>query len=183
LKKTIRNFSQACQFATIAVLMLLVVKFLQIISPWPLEYLGIIPRNAIGLRGILFSPLLHRDLSHLLGNSIPLFVLLVLLYWRKKYAPAQSLLMIWIFSGLGTWLLGRPAIHIGASSVIYGLASYLIAAAFWMRDWSAVLASLFTLLFYGGIFYGVLPQSGPISWEGHLSGALAGLWVAWKNHS
>ena len=37
--------------------------------------LGIIPRTAIGLRGILFAPFLHGSVAHLLSNSIPFLFL------------------------------------------------------------------------------------------------------------
>ena len=86
-------------------------------------------------------------------------------------------------SGLGTWLIGRGnALHIGASSLIYGLVVYLIGAGYWMRSWNSVGVALVVLLFYGGIFYGVLPQQGSVSWEGHLAGAISGLMVAQLLH-
>ena len=73
--------------------------------------------------------------------------------------------------------------HIGASSLIYGLVVYLIAAGWWMRSWRSGLVALGVLAFYGGIFYGVLPQRGIVSWEGHLAGAVAGFLVARQNYS
>jgi len=82
-------------------------------------------------------------------------------------------------SGLGTWVIGRSSIHIGASGVIYGVVTYLIAAAWRLRSWRSALLAILILFLYGGIFYGMLPQTGPISWEAHLSGAVAGVAVAW----
>ena len=40
-----------------------------------LNLYGIIPRNIIGLRGILFAPLLHGGLLHLIANTIPFLTL------------------------------------------------------------------------------------------------------------
>lgn len=140
---------------------------------------GIIPRSQAGLPGILFGPLLHANLHHLLANALPLFVLLVLLLSNPAYHPYGTLAFIWLASGLGTWLIGRgDAVHIGASSVIFGLAAFLIVAGFLMRSWLSAFVAIFVFLFYGGIFYGVLPQNGPISWEGHLCGAVAGVFAA-----
>lgn len=145
----------------------------------PLQQYGIMPRTGSGLVGILFSPLLHANFQHVLANSIPLFIFLLLLFSNSHYHPRRTLVLIWAFSGLGTWLIGRgQAVHIGASSIVFGLAAFLVAAGFYARSWRAALVALLVFLFYGGLFFGVLPQAGPISWEGHLSGALAGMWVA-----
>jgi membrane associated rhomboid family serine protease len=147
-----------------------------------LDAYGIVPRTMGGLVGILFSPLLHANLAHLLANATPLFILLTLLFWDRRYRPGWTLTLIWLVSGLGTWLIGRGhATHIGASSLIYGLVAYLVLAGFLMKSWRSLLIALLVLFFYGGIFYGILPRSGPISWEGHLCGAAAGLWAAHKN--
>ena len=112
-----------------------------------------------------------------------LFLLLVLLFWDRHYYPVLTLSSIWFFSGLGTWLIGRGnTVHIGASSIIFGLVTYLIVAGFLMQSWRSAFVALLVFIGFGGIFYGVLPQAGPISWEGHLSGALAGIWAAKRNH-
>ena len=149
---------------------------------------GIVPRTLSGLAGIAFSPLLHASPAHLLANALPLFVLLVLLFWDRHYYPALTLASIWFFSGLGTWLIGRaseggrPIIHIGASSIIFGLVTYLIVAGFRMKSWRSAVVALLVFIGFGGLLYGLLPRAGPISWEGHLSGALAGVWAAIRNH-
>jgi membrane associated rhomboid family serine protease len=140
---------------------------------------GITPRTEWGLIGIVCSPLLHANLSHLLANAAPLFVLLVLLLSYPQYRPWRTLAIIWGFSGFGTWLIGRGgSVHLGASSVIFGLAAFLIAAGFQLRNWRGIVVGLLVFLFYGGIFQGVIPCNGPISWEGHLCGAIAGIWAA-----
>ncbi len=146
---------------------------------WPLLQLGIRPRTAAGLWGVLFSPLLHGNVQHLVANAVPLLVLLVLLWSNPAYHPARTLALIWAASGLGTWLIGRgDAVHIGASGIVFGLVAFLIVAGFQMKRWMPAVVALFVFLFYGGIFYGVLPQAGPISWEGHLCGAIMGAWTA-----
>lgn len=141
----------------------------------PLQRFGIVPRTEAGLPGILFAPLLHANLRHLLANAAPLFVLLALLLSNRAYHPYSTLAWIWGASGLGTWLIGRGnSVHLGASSVVFGLAAFLIVAGFLMKSWRSAAVALLVAVCYGGIFYGVLPQAGPISWEGHLCGAIAG---------
>ncbi len=172
-------FVNAVKTSLMLVGVLFLVQAAERVFRLPLSQWGILPRTAAGLPGIVFGPLLHANLSHLLANALPLFVLLVLLLSNREYHPSRTLAIIWGASGLGTWLIGRGhAIHLGASSLVFGLAAFLIVAGFEMKSWRSAAVALFVLLFYGGIFYGALPQAGPISWEGHFCGAVAGVWAA-----
>lgn len=183
------GFLAALQTSFVVVGLMFFIKVVELIVPTSFAGLGIVPRDQHGLIGLLFSPLLHGNAAHLLANAAPLFVLLTLLFWDRKYHPWRTLAFIWLASGLGTWLIGRggepahPTVHIGASSVIYGLVVYLLVAGFLMDSWRAVFVAIGVGVLYGGIFYGVLPQSGPISWEGHLCGAIAGFFTARHNHA
>ena len=191
-KSQFKTFKEAVQTSALMVSVLFLVELADVIlrqeKRLTLAGFGIVPRSVPGLAGIAFSPLLHASPAHLLANALPLFVLLVLLFWDRHYYPILTLASIWFFSGLGTWLIGRgsdggrPIVHIGASSIIFGLVTYLIVAGFLMKSWRSAVVALLVFIFFGGIFYGLLPQAGPISWEGHLSGALAGIWAAKRNH-
>ena len=191
-KSQFKTFNGAVQTSALLVSILFLVEAVDMLlrheQRLGLAAFGIVPRTIPGLAGIAFSPLLHASPAHLLANALPLFVLLVLLFWDRHYYPILTLASIWFFSGLGTWLIGRgsdggrPIVHIGASSIIFGLVTYLIVAGFLMKSWRSAVVALLVFIFFGGIFYGLLPQAGPISWEGHLSGALAGIWAAKRNH-
>lgn len=182
------NFTSALQTSFLLVGLMFFIKAVELVGHVSFAGFGIVPRDERGLIGLLFSPLLHGNAAHLLANAAPLFVLLTLLFWDHKYHPWRTLALIWLASGLGTWLIGRGmtngqlTVHIGASSVIYGLVVYLLVAGFLMDSWRAVFVAVGVGVLYGGIFYGVLPQSGPVSWEGHLCGAIAGLFTARHNH-
>src|SRR5688572_18479121 len=99
-----------------------------------MNYLGILPRTIWGLLGIVFSPFLHYNEAHLTTNGVSLFLLLTILFSHREYRPDIAFIYIWLWSGVGTWLIGRPSIHIGASGLIYGVVTYLIAAAWWLRS-------------------------------------------------
>jgi membrane associated rhomboid family serine protease len=179
-----RGWSEAVETSALLVGLLVLVEVLDWFLATPLDVFGILPRTAWGLIGILCSPMLHLNFAHLSANALSLFVLLILLFGDRYYFPERTLAWIWVGSGLGTWLIGRGgAIHIGASALVYGLVAYLIAAGFWMKSWRSILVAAAVLLLYGGLFLGVLPQSGMVSWEGHLAGAITGLLVARNNHS
>jgi membrane associated rhomboid family serine protease len=148
--------------------------------------LGIKPRSLGGLDGMLFAPALHGDFGHYLSNAMPMIVLLGLLFANSNYKPWRSLGIVWLLGGLGTWVIGRPdSNHIGASIVIFGLVTFLIFASVFLRSWRSAIISTVVLFLYGGIFMGILPpllnssMRENISWEGHLSGAVAGLIAAW----
>jgi membrane associated rhomboid family serine protease len=165
------------------VLLLVVVEFLDQLLGAGLDRFGIIPWTEAGLVGILFAPVLHGGFGHLAANVGPLFILLLILFWNRKYYPERTVILIWLLSGIGTWVIGRRmAVHIGASSIVFGLVSYLIVAAIWMACWRALFFSILVFVLFGGLFYGLFQIEQGVSWEGHLSGAIAGFWVAWINH-
>jgi len=173
-----RSFLEAVSMSLTLVGFLYLVKAFEFLF-FPLAQYGILPRTQVGLRGILWSPFLHANMAHLVANSIPLFVLLIFLFSNSKYHPWRTLFFIWIASGLGTWLIGRGgAVHIGASSIILGLVAFLITAGFCLRSWGSALVAIVVFFCYGGVFWGVLPQPGPVSWEGHLCGMIAGFFTA-----
>jgi membrane associated rhomboid family serine protease len=177
--KSKSEFFSAIVISAAMVGVLFLVLGSEIVFRLPLNRYGILPRTEVGLLGIVFSPLLHANMQHLLANAIPLFVLLVLLLSDRTYRPYRTLIVVWLASGLGTWLIGRgEAVHIGASAIIFALAAFLITAGFFLKSWRSATMALLVFIFYGGIFYGVLPHAGPISWEGHLCGAVAGIWTA-----
>jgi membrane associated rhomboid family serine protease len=183
-RNSTRSLKTAVDIATMAVLSLFVIHLARLALGGPAGFLGIIPREGRGLWGILGSPLVHANWEHLFANALPLFVLLILLLADQHYYPGRTLAVIWLASGAGTWLIGRGhSAHIGASGIIFGLAAYLIVAGVMLRSLRAVLVAAIVLLLFGGMFYGALPRNGPISWEGHLCGALAGIWIARRNHA
>jgi membrane associated rhomboid family serine protease len=187
-QKSPRTFIDALEISASIVLVLFAMFYVNAFFGGALNRFGILPRSGWGLIGILFSPLLHYNYAHLTANAVSIFLLLVILFSHREYRPDVAFGSIWLASGFGTWLIGRswggshPIVHIGASGVIYGLVTYLIAAAWWLRSWRSALWAILIFLLYGGIFYGVLPQPGIISWEGHLSGAIAGFAIARHQH-
>jgi membrane associated rhomboid family serine protease len=136
---------------------------------------GIVPRSLHGIWGILFSPFLHADLGHLLSNFIPLMILLALLLVTQREGW-WIVLQIVLLGGLLLWIFGRPAMHVGASGLIYGLIAYLMAAGFRQGKFGPALAALVVGFLYGGtLVSGILPTVGEhVSWDGHLTSAIAG---------
>lgn len=145
---------------------------------WELGALGVHPGAPAGLIGVLTAPLVHGSFEHLVANTPALLVLGTLLCYGYPRARAAVLSLIWLGSGLGVWLIGRDSTHIGASGLTHGLMFFLFCAGLVRRDRLAVAFSMIAFFLYGGMVWGVFPQEAGISWEYHLSGALAGVLAA-----
>jgi membrane associated rhomboid family serine protease len=143
-----------------------------------LDIYGIVPRHAFGLRGILFAPMLHGNFAHLMGNTVPFIVLGWLVMLRRTSDFFFVTLIAMLVGGLGTWLIGSPGTHIGASGVIFGYLGFLLSRGYFERSLTAILFSVVVGFLYGGLIFGVLPGQLGISWEGHLFGFIGGVLAA-----
>jgi membrane associated rhomboid family serine protease len=156
-----------------------------------LDQNGIRPLETDGLWGIVFAPLLHSNWDHLIANTIPALVLgfLMTLAGMSRFIFATAL--VWILGGLGTWLIGNigaqcPYVgvscetnHIGASGLIFGWLAFLIVFGFFTRNVLEIVVGVVVLFVYGSVLLGVLPGTPGVSWQGHLSGAVAGVIAAY----
>lgn len=136
---------------------------------------GVRPREITGLRGVFFSPFIHSNLKHLFNNTIPLFVLSMSLFYFYRAISWKVLILGLLLTGFFTWVIGRPANHIGASGIIYLLASFLFFKGVFSRYYRLIALSFIVVFLYGGMLWFVVPVEPGISWEGHLSGLLVGL--------
>jgi membrane associated rhomboid family serine protease len=140
-----------------------------------LRAFGIIPHNFVGLRGILFAPLLHANFTHLISNTVPFVTLgwLIMLWETSDLLVVTAITML--VGGLGTWLFGGAnTVHVGASGVIFGYLGYLLFRGYFERKLSSIIMSLFVFAAYGSVLFGLLPGMPGISWQGHLFGFLGG---------
>lgn len=144
-----------------------------------MSIIGIKPLSIQGLIGIVGSPFAHGSLKHITSNSVSFLVLSALLFYFYRLIAYRIFILNWIISGLLLWLGGRESVHIGASGIVYGLAFFLFFSGVFRKNKSLRAISLIVVFFYGGMVWGMLPQGGHISWEGHLFGAISGLTLAW----
>ena len=167
----------------LAVAIIWAVFAVDVIVPIDLRGFGIIPRTASHLPGILFSNFLHANLPHILSNTPPLFFLLLFMSIFYKDKSLDVVTIIIVVGGLLLWLVGRSSVHVGASSLIYGLAVFLILYGIFLRKFIPILLSISVIGLYGSVLLiGVLPINPFVSWEGHLCGGLGGAAAAWLSH-
>lgn len=170
------------RYQTIAIvaLILVAVEIVNIVTGRWLNQFSLIPRELEYLGFIFTSPFLHANLGHFSANFVPLLVLSFLLmqFGYKRYLVVT--LRLFVIIGLLVWIFARDARHVGASGIIYGYFGYLLLAGFLSKQISLILISLAVAFFYGGMIWGVLPSGPFVSWESHLFGFIAGLFLAWR---
>jgi membrane associated rhomboid family serine protease len=158
------------RLALVMVLFFLVQHYLQV----DLRFLANVPRTLEGLPGVVFSPLIHISYYHLLSNLFPLLCLGTAVFWFYGKVANAVLLRCYFVPQVLVWIFARPHAHVGSSGLVYGLAFFLIFVGFFRKDFKSLLISIVILLFFGGLFYGILPNQTGISWESHLAGVIAG---------
>lgn len=140
-----------------------------------LDSYGIQPHSIIGLRGIVFAPLLHGGFAHLMANTIPFVTLgwLTMIQETKDFYIAS--IMSALIGGAGVWLFGSPqSVHIGASILIYGYLGFLLLRGYFQKNFPSIALSIFVAIVYGGFIWGVFPSQMGVSWQGHLFGFIGG---------
>ncbi len=162
----------------ISVLLIWTVFLVELRYQVNLNQYGIYPQRISGLRGIVFSPFIHGSVEHLYNNTIPLAVLTASLFYFYRNIALRVLLIGLITSGFFTWAVGRPSYHIGASGIIYLLASFIFFKGIFTKHYRLVALSLIVVFIYGSLLWYIFPIEDGISWEGHLGGFLAGLLLA-----
>lgn len=176
---------QALFYPFLFVAVMWIVFFFQSTAGFSFFSFGILPRDVKGLPGIITSVFIHGDLGHIASNSIPILVLGMMLFYFYKKIAKPTFLWIWIISGVWLWIGGRnpaehPTHHIGASTLIYGLAAFLFFSGVFRKHLRLMVVSALVVFLYGSIVWGMFPLKEEMSWEGHLFGALAGVLVAFN---
>lgn len=141
-------------------------------------HLGVFPLHLKGLLGILTSPLIHSDFSHLMANSVPFLVLSWGIFYFYRPLSYRIFILCYLTSNILVWIGAREAYHIGASGLVYSFASFLFFSGIFRNYYRLIAISFVVVFLYGGLFWGVFPILKDVSWEGHLFGAISGLTYA-----
>jgi membrane associated rhomboid family serine protease len=152
------------------------VKIIELLFETDLSGFGIYPLTLKGLPGILISPFIHADFTHLFNNTLPLFLLSVALFYFYSEVALKVFIWTYLLTGLLVWLAGREAWHIGASGLVYGLASFLFFSGIIRRYFRLVALSLLIVFLYGSMVWGLFPGVYKnVSWESHMLGFFSGV--------
>ncbi len=167
-------FGTAVSFA----LLLWVVKLAEYLGGFNFTLFGVYPRLPAGITGILLAPFIHASFAHLFANTAPIVVLGTMLLYGYPRAAKVLLPVVYLGGGSAVWLFAREAYHIGASGLAFGMLFFVLVIGVLRWDRRAIALSLVVFFLYGGMVWGILPQSQEISFESHLAGALIGTVLA-----
>lgn len=164
--------------ASAFVIFLWLIKLSELLLHWDLLGLGVYPQTISGLIGIVTAPLIHGSWQHVAGNSLPLLLLGGLLIYGYPKSRWWALLIIWLLSGIGVWLIGRESYHIGASGLTHGMFFYLFISGILRRDKRSAALLMVAFYMYGSMLMTIFPREQGISFEYHLFGGVAGVLCA-----
>lgn len=173
-----RIFFHSLVFPAAFIFLFWIVEIIEQTTGISLVTLGVYPLHLKGLPGILFAPFIHSGFNHLLSNSIPFFILFFALIYFYRRISYRIFFQLYILAGICVWLAGREAWHIGASGVVYAMASFHFVSGIIRNDVRLLTLSVVVVFLYGGMVWGILPINPEISWEGHLWGAVSGVILA-----
>lgn len=176
MKSDIRRMALAAAIPLFLLFILYMLKILETGMDWDFTHLGVYPMERRGVFGIFAHPLVHSSFRHLAANTLPLFFLSWCLFYFYRHIASYIFFSLWIGCGALTFLIGKPGWHIGASGIIYGLAFFLFFSGILRKHVPLIAISLLITFLYGGLVWNMFPQfaKATTSWEGHLSGAIAG---------
>jgi membrane associated rhomboid family serine protease len=166
------------------------IEILNVVNDYSLNRFGLKPRRLDGLDGIVTMPFLHAGVGHLFANTFPFIIIgwMVLIGGVREFSWAT--LIIVLAGGAATWVVGPSHLvdghHVtvvGASGLVFGWLAYLLARAYFARKAMWIIAAIFALFFFGGLFGGLLPNvHSEVAWQAHVCGFAAGVVAGWVIH-
>jgi membrane associated rhomboid family serine protease len=156
-----------------------VVEIINTLDSNALDNDGIWARNVDRLWGIFTAPFIHASFQHLIDNTIPFVFMGLIIALAGAARLALVTAIVIVVGGIGTWLVSPGGIPtIGASGVVFGYATYLLARGFFDRSALELLTGLIVGVIWGAaLLASVVPHPG-VSWQGHLCGAIGGVVAA-----
>jgi membrane associated rhomboid family serine protease len=173
------GYGRALQLLLAMVLLMWGLEVVDAVLDNRLDRYGIEPREVDGLDGVVAAPFLHVGFGHLAANTVPFVLMGAVIAFEGPLRLLGVTAVTAVVSGLGTWLIApADTIHLGASGVVFGYATYLIARGWFNRRVAEIAIGVAVALLWGGVLLaGLEPQEG-ISWQGHLFGAIGGVVAA-----
>jgi membrane associated rhomboid family serine protease len=170
-----KRFYLSLLFPGLFLLIIWLIKIFETSLDLDFAFLGIYPLKTKGLIGILTAPLIHADYTHLFSNSSPILILGTGLFYFYNKIALKVFFLNYIITNVWIWLGARYAYHIGASGLVYSLASFLFFSGVFSKNMRQIAISLLVVFLYGSMVWGVFPIQPRVSWESHLMGAICGL--------
>jgi len=172
-----KPFNKNILYPVAFVILLWVIKFIEEIFSISFIMYGLYPGEISGLRGLIFAPLVHANYSHLAckfsAAAAPGCRTILFLHFSLSKGIFNNI----FYTNIFVWFVGRSALHIGASGIVYGLVTFIFFSGVIRRDARSIALSLIVTFLYGKSCLGGIAVDKQVSWESHLFGALTGIYV------
>jgi membrane associated rhomboid family serine protease len=179
LENIVSSSQEYTPFLCEIIIFALIVNVLNWFSGSYLFLFGLRPRKIFGLIGIIFSPVLHGNFNHFFFNSIPFFALSLVLLGISKSLYIFTTFAVNLLECLLVWAFGRDRIHIGASGLVSGYFGFVLGLAYFQPTVVTIILAFIMLYYFGAILLGLFPSDDHTSWESHLSGFVAGIFLVY----
>lgn len=185
LGQTAEEILREARKALIVMLVVVAVIWVLQLANWADGYglnqrFGIVPRDAFRLPDILVAPFLHFSWTHIEANSGPLFVFGFLAAFRGVTRFLGVTAVVVLTSGLGVFLFqSGNTLTVGASGIIYGYFGYVVVKGLFDRRPLDVAVGAVLALSFAYIVVAAVPGHPGVSWVGHLSGLVGGVFSGW----
>lgn len=144
-----------------------------------LSNLGVEPRTWQGLFHMPSMLFVHATPEHLWNNVLAFFILTTTLFFFYYEIAIPVFLIMWAFSPIILFVIGRDNVHVGASVLIYAEFAFLFFSGIFRRNLNMKRISMAVGFVYGYTVWYMFPIEQQVSWEGHISGFLCGIMLAW----
>lgn len=178
MKEDRRKFVRSLVIPSLFILIVIAIKLIEVVFDLNFITFGIYPRELFGMLGIFTAPLIHSDFNHIVSNIFALLILGTSIEYFYCESSKPTLVGSYFLTGILVWVFARSSFHIGASGIVYSLASFLFFSGILKRDKRSFTLSLLVIFLYSGLVVGLFPIKEGISWESHLIGGIVGLIMA-----
>lgn len=134
----------------------------------------LVPRTGIPLLQLLFSPLVHISLDHLLNNLEVLLPAAVIIYSIYKEDHNRILVINLVTSGFLLWVFGERAIHVGLSGFAISLCFFILFSAFLSGERKKLLIGILFGFIQLYLFMNFYEGKEGVSVDSHICGAVSG---------
>jgi membrane associated rhomboid family serine protease len=121
----------------------------------------------------------HASPEHLWNNVLAFFILTTTLFFFYYEIAIPVFLIMWVFSPVLLFVIGRDNVHVGASVLIYAEFAFLFFSGIFRRNLNMKRISMAVGFVYGYTVWYMFPIEQQVSWEGHVSGFICGIMLAW----
>lgn len=144
-----------------------------------LSNLGVEPRTWKSILNMPTMLFVHASPEHLWNNTLAFFILTTTIFFFYYEIAIPVFLIMWLFSPIILFVIGRDNVHVGASVLIYAEFAFLFFSGIFRRNLNTKRISMAVGFVYGYTVWYMFPIEQQVSWEGHISGFICGIMLAW----